>query len=502
MDNFLEQLFNHIKVIIEWILNIFIIFFSNLWDFIKYLWIQFINNPVAFIFLIVFIYLIIRIIIDLVREAILKKKLDDTKMDVKYEFGYTIYIFGKIRTGKTTLMCALQNVLTEVLQSLACQEITKTKEIITEANWEKVDSTCAALYAKRVGFRQATKYLITRYPQWLTGSYFDKINLTVSYEKLVENYVEASFALLENNYVISPKSTPIFNRITNTFSKEYCFDSLKLKEAFDNKKFTLSRYKTICFDEKGLDQDKKNTSTMANASVDDGYNEALKIFGNAGKEVMYLITTNQDFAQYLKSERSLMMSNVEVLGNRVYSRWKVLNSFLDHLRNIVNFNYTVSKFFHFGKLNRNSFIISNNIYKRQLRWIALRKKDLYSKSIIQYKCRLYADANCIGKQNTSTETYYEELNLYFPITYAFGNIDSHIYSFIFDELMDNSLINYYEVDENKKDLSPEDKVELVKNMLDREEKALNKKRNKENLDQETKVYSAFDFKEKKEEGEK
>lgn len=487
MNEFIDKIFEFFEKVISFIVSLVSNIFSNISNLIVYIWNLFITHPLSFIICVWLAYLIVRLFIDLIRELRFRKALIDTEMNIKYKFGYTMYIFGPIRVGKTTLMAALQNILTKELRNVAIKNIQSVKEQIIEVDYRKVDEILEECFFQEVFYKDAARILQERFPQLLTGSINDKINLKIDYIKLLERYVEAYYSLLRNNYVYSPKVLPIFNRITHTWSMKYEGSNLKLKEAYDNQDFNITRYSIICFDEKGLDQDKKNTSTFANASVDDGFNEALKIFGNAGKELMYLITTNQEYSQYLKSERTLFVSNIEVCSNRVLPRFKILMILITYLKNIVNFIYFWAKFFHFGSINRNSYVNKKNIFKRALRRLALWQSDVYSKAIIRYDIKLYKDGSSIGKENAPGKENYEELSLYFPVTYAFGNIDSHIYSFIFDELMDESLIQYYSNDVNSQDLSPEEKIDLVNNLLNRKEKAIEKKRNSKKTEEDLEI---------------
>ena len=474
----IDKILNFIKSIIEFIISFFVSIASSIWDLLVFIFNLFIKHPVGFILCILAFYYLIVILIDLVRHFRYKQAFNNTVALVKYEFGHSIYCYGPIRSGKSTCMVALTHVFTYILQQAALETIQKTKNIIIKADWNKVDAYVKELYLNKINIQTAVLLLIDRFPQWLTGRYYSHINLIIDYEKLINSYVEAQYSILENNYVLSPRITPIYNRLTKTFSKTLIEPNLKLKEAYDKKVFALSRYKIICVDEKGLDPDKKNTSTMANASVDDGYNEGLKIIGNAGKETMYLITTNQDFFQYLRAERSLFTTIVEMKGIKILPRWKIVSKCLIHLQELVNFFYKISTAFKFTAIRKNAYRTNENIYKKFLRRITLWNDFIFSKAYICYSVNLYSSEQDIGKRNTSETTYYQEKKLIFPITYAFGNLDTHVYSFVFDELMKNSEVSFFDVPTNYQDLTDEDKAQLVQALLDRTEKAIEKKKRK------------------------
>ena len=487
----IDKIFNFIKSIIEFLISLFVTLFNQFWDLLVFIFNLFLSHPIGFILSILTVYYLVIIIIDIYHHTKYKIAFNNTVALVKYEFGYAMYLFGKIRSGKSTCMSALTHAFTYIIQGNAQETIAKVKGIIIKADWSKIDSLVNQLYQERINYQIAANVLIERFPQWLTGKHFSKINLDVSYQKLIESYVEAMYALIENNYVLSPRITPIYNRITKTFSKTLIEPNLKIKEAYDSNTFGLSRYKIICVDEKGLDPDKKNTSTMQNASVDDGFSEGLKIFGNAGKETMYFITTNQDFKQYLRSERALFPVIIEMKGLKILPRWKILSKLIKHLNSITQFNYSVITFFHFGKIRKNSYLVNENIFKKIFRKLNSWNDYIFSKSYILYDVNVYTSEEDIGKKNTQETKYYKEEKLIFPITYAFGNLDTHVYSFVFDELMKNSNISFFDIPTNNPDLSEEEKAELVKALLDRSEKAIEKKRKKkeEIVDQELPIES-------------
>ena len=141
---------------------------------------------------------------------------------------------------------------------------------------------------------------------------------------------------------------------------------------------------------------------------------------------------------------------------------------------IVKVFYRFIAFLHFNRISRENFLNRNNVFKKINRFFVEKDNKLFAKSVIIYDINNYHSVDDIGKENTEANCYYKKLKLYFPITYAFGCIDTHIYAHIFDKLIESSFVSSFDVYCNRKNLSEEEKCDEMKRLLDRSLKAKNK----------------------------
>lgn len=416
------------------------------------------------------IIIIICFIISTLKDIYLKRKCIETEFVVRNKFGYTIYLTAPIRTGKTTLMSGLSHILTNVLIRLASNTIAKTKKIIIDIDYLEFDSFIKNCYSNKVAINECIEQSIENFSTSLNGSFEDPINRSIEYQTLIKQYVKASYALLTNNYVFASKETPFYNRITGTYRKKFDFKSMQLKEAYDNDLFMLSNYNIILEDEKGLDGKKKENKYMSSAAEDDGMPEFLRLIGNAGEETIYYITTNQNAKRWVTTERQLMTSSVLINGFRIHFKYSFYRKFLRLVNNIVNFFYRISIFFHFNQIKKSVYLSRFNRFKKMNRKLYLLDQKLFSKSVIEYKVSLYDNVENVGKKNTANAVYCEDLSLFIPLVYCFGNIDTHLYSFIFDILNENSKVDLFSSSADDGLMSDEEKQIVVENLLKRKKK--------------------------------
>ena len=115
-----------------------------------------------------------------------------------------------------------------------------------------------------------------------------------------------------------------------------------------------------------------------------------------------------------------------------------------------------------------------NLFKRLNKKLVYKDQELFSKSVIEYKVAVYDNVDDVGKNNTTTNIYYEDMVLYLPLTYCFGNIDTHLYSFIFDSLQASSKVTLFDSMEKTGILTNEEKAAVVSKLLTRKNKTKEK----------------------------
>ncbi|MGM9858933.1 MAG: hypothetical protein ACI311_06785 [Bacilli bacterium] len=469
-DVFEDPLLTLIKYILEKIAQFIQRLWKILFESVEFLFLLFFKYPSFFITL----FLILWFSVDWIMRLYYSKKINDTEVICNYELDKTIYLVAGMGGGKTTLMAALCNTYSKLYMYKAHSVIEKTKAIIIECNWNDINKIIDKCYDEHLYFKDTVFVLKNKYPSIFNFKRKDYINNEVDYENLIIDYVEAYYALRQNNFVYSPAVTPILSRITNNYSRCLDPDWLKLKVSFDNNIFGLSRYSVIAEDEKATNQDKKESDYQNNAKVDDGIPEFFRLIRNAGKGTMTYITCNQDAARWVSVERHLMFTNLSIQNFEIKRTHRPLMMFYGLLNGIVKLIYKFIAFLHFNKVAKENFLNRENAFKKINRFFVEKDNKLFAKSIIVYTVHNYHDIDDLGKENTEANTYYKKLKLFFPITYAFGCIDTHIYAHIFDKLIESSKVSSFDVYSNRKDLTDEEKYNEMKRILDRSLKAKNK----------------------------
>lgn len=462
MENFWETIQSIFESIFKFLENVFRTILNFLWDIVLFI----AKYPLATIFIIVLLYFVF----STSKDVIYYRKCKRTEYEVRSRFGYTIYLSAPIRTGKTTLMSGLSHILTNVLIRLAYGTKSKVKKIIVEADFMKIDESIRSCFVAKKSIQETLEFVLNENPILFSKTYKDPVDREKAYIRLLEDYIKAEYALLTNNYVFSAKETPFYNRITQTYRKRFDFKSMQLKNAFDDGVFQLSNYNIILEDEKGLNPGKKESQYMQAASEDDGMPEFLRIIGNAGQETIYYITTNQEAKRWLSTERHLMQTNILINDMKVISIHSFYRKVIALLNRIVHFFYQIAIFFHFSTLKKKVYCNRPNIFKRLNRKLFDLDQRLFAKNVIQYDVQIYENVDDVGKKNTVANVYYYEMSLYLPLTFCFGNIDTHLYSFIFDILEQKSHISLFDSLDDTAVLSDEEKSAVVDNLLVRKSK--------------------------------
>ena len=462
----MEKVWNFIVKIFNWLFGIVELAIRSILRFIGEIFLFIFKYPLAFITLSIFIYFIYSTIKDLKIYRACKR----TEYEVRAKFGYTIYLTAPIRTGKTTLMSGLSHILTNVLIRLAYGTKAKVKKIIIEADFIEIDKLITLCFQNKKSVYETIEKVIQTNPVLFSKSHQDPVDREKKYTLLIKDYVKAQYALLTNNFVFAAKETPFYNRITGTERKRFDFTSMQLKNAYDHQIFQLDNYNIILEDEKGLDGKKKETKYMTAAKEDDGMPEFLRIIGNAGQETLYYITTNQEASRWVSTERHLMTTNILIKEMSIITIHSFYRKVLLLLNKIVHFFYQIAIFFHFGTLKKRVYCNRPNFFKRINKKLNHLDQKLFAKSVIRYHVYVYSDVDDVGKNNTTANIYYEEMDLYLPLTYCFGNIDTHLYSFIFETLQQNSRVTLFDSLDDTGQLTDLEKETVVHNLLFRNKK--------------------------------
>ncbi len=459
MNDFIETFKKIVNIIFDFLQKFLISIFVFCWKVIVFI----AQHWLAFLF----IFIVLYFLNSTRKDLKYKRKCRLTENAVRTRFGYTIYLTAPIRTGKTTLMSGLSHILTSVLIRLANGVRNKTKRVLVESDFNQIDRQIERCFSEKKNIDETCNYLLENNAIGIKDFVYDPVDRELSYYNMLEDYVRASYSLLTNNYVYSAKETPFYNRITGNYRKKMDFTSMQLKNAYDNEKFIISDYSIILEDEKGLDGNKKESKYMTVAKEDDGFSEFLRIIGNAGRETIYYITTNQEAKRWVSTERNLMTTSILINEMEIIPVGMFYKRFLSLMNKIVQFFYTIAIKLRFKELKRQVYINRPNVFKRLNLKIVDMERRLFSKSVVRYKVSLYDNVDDVGKKNTTSNIYCEEMELYLPLLYCLGNIDTHQYAFIFDELRKKSKVSMFDTMEDTQQLTEEEKKEIVDNLLNR-----------------------------------
>lgn len=334
----------------------------------------------------------------------------------------------------------------------------------------EIDLIIDKFYKEKKPVKEVSEAIYEMYNSQLEKVHKSYINREIKYEDLMNDYVEARYALIRNNYVYALKGQEIYNRITENYSLVYDPKWTQWKDAWQDRDYRFPRYCVILWDEKNMDSEKKALGYFETFKNDDGTPEFLRAFGNAGKEERYMILTAQEAKNWVTFERRLVSSICEVRERRKININMLLRKIVNFAINIVNIIYRIAVFFKFTKIRKDNYINNSNIFRKMLKKLNSAIDYLDYKCYLRFDVSLYDNMDDLGKHNTSTRKYSDDLSLYFKTYYAWGNIDTWQLSYMDDELIKRSEYSIFEVDEGQRYLSPEEKFESTKNYLSKEKK--------------------------------
>ncbi len=460
MNEFIEGILDFVKDILNSFFNAINSIFSYILFLIK-------TYPVELLFLLILVFILSKFIRDLIVRSNMAHKSVETEINLREKLGYIILIFGKIRVGKTTLMSALAHVIVKVLRYNAYSKCEHVKSIILNVDWLEIDKLINELYEKNVPVKDASDIVFNNFETQLSKSHYSYVNREITYESLMLDYIEARYALIRNNYIYSLKEQVMYCRITNNYSLVYDPKWTRWKDAWQDRDYRFPKYCVILWDEKNMDPNKKALGYHDAYKEDDGTPEFLRAFGNSSKETRYLIFTAQEAKNWVTLERRLVSSIVEVRGRKKINIWSLSRFIINRIIKLTNLIYRIFIFFKFTKIRKDNYINNYNVFRKILKWLDSRLDYLDYKCYLRFDIALYDNMDDLGKKNTSTSTYCDELSLYFPTFYAWGNIDTWQLSYLDDELIKRSEHTIFEVQEGQRFLTQDECEQFTKSYLDR-----------------------------------
>lgn len=396
-------------------------------------------------------------------------------------FGLYSVITGNIGAGKTTMEAALDNMLAKVLQQKASQKVEFVMEVFGDLDFSFVDSIISLAYLDvHISNTDAILHWCTEdsegeyvddfvrkerkvLREYLSGRYYYDGLFPVSYTSLFRDYIEARVALIRDNYVFYP-----LRGFYCWFNDRWAMDAspgmIDIKERRDAADFSIQRYTVITEDEKAL-SGKVSTNYAQVAKDDGGGKDFLRLIRHFGKGTIYYLCTSQDFTRIVAEERELATGIFRVERRDEVPPIRPDFIVIDLLKAVVSGIYgirirmlrksnaarliSVMKEISVRKdaglpaskeLNDLAQKLSADPLEKPSRMrsflgrLSRRRSILLSDSFIRYRGRYWTSADDVGKPLNECSSFCTSFDFFFPISWAYGSIDTWQFQVFYDRL--------------------------------------------------------------------
>lgn len=381
-----------------------------------------------------------------------KNRYQQSIVYIKQVLGYLITIFGKIRTGKTSLASSIIHIYTLLFQGELTEMINKTKIMFKSVDFNVLDHFIFEAFEEngfdhKQDFDAVTSLVIQYFNLDPDGHYYDFIK-DKSVKELIYDYVFGVYVLfIRNNYVMSNIS--IYNRITGNYSFQLETRWLEVRNAYNNMDFGIDDYMILFIDE--ITDDKSASMWNQDAKDESGYKEYLRKFGRYHQERNRLLSTKQDAFDEVRKNRNLTQSNIH-LSERVkttntnrllfalvslpirfriclykgFTVFRFLLKVLIRPKMIKGFKQHFAAFYdyNFARIN-----FERNMMNRIFFW----DQFLFSFGFNVYKIKNYDDIEEVGKKDLG-----EEFVVITPTIHGFGTYETHLAKHDFKQLKQRS----------------------------------------------------------------
>lgn len=388
------------------------------------------------------------------------------------QFGLITYVCGNIGVGKTTLAAAISNMLAKIKHDRAQKKLDEVRLTFRDLDFNPIDRVIEEAY--RAGTVDTDKFvdeLIRQIPT--LGDYIkDRFHYAglypIPYRTMVNDYVEAYVSMLRDNYVYFTMGK-FYSWYSDAWAMKYFPEMIDIKDRYLESDYSIDRY-TVMFEDEKTVSDKVSTNFTTVAKEDGGGDIFLRLLRQIGKGTIHYLSTAQDFERVVKQERELatgilyvsdrkeieLFSFVETflyLVNMLIKGWsKLLEEYVTLIR-ADRANRAMKKLELAGKFK----LLPPEKYRR----IIARKDVDFSKetspirsvlsrldrhfqmvfasSFIRYRGNYYTTASDVGKEKENCIGSVLELDLCFPISFAYGSTDTFGFATINDFLISNSV---------------------------------------------------------------
>lgn len=410
-------------------------------------------------------------------------------------FGLYSVITGNIGAGKTTMEAALNNMLAKVLQQKATQTVSSVMEAFGDLDFSFVDRIISIAYfdvrisntdaildwcvndseGEHVdGFVRKERRTIREY---ITGRFHYDGLFPRPYVSLFRDYIEARVALLRDNYVFYPLRG-FYCWFNDRWSMDASPGMIDIKERRDSRDFSIQRYTVITEDEKAL-SGKVSTNYAQVAREDNGGKDFLRLIRHFGKGTIYYLCTSQDFTRIVAEERELATGIFRVERRDEVAPIRPDFIVLELMRAIVSGIYTLKVKL---KRKRNESRLKSVAAEIRMRadaglprkealdelaqslsvdpsekpsrmrsllgGLSRRKSVMFADSFIRYRGRYWTNAEDVGSPPSECSSFFTAFDFFFPISWAYGSIDTWQFSVFYDSLSLESIGHQECVDPN------------------------------------------------------
>lgn len=385
-----------------------------------------------------FVYCLIELIGNRSTKLFCSLQVMKTYRFCRDRLGKLIYFIGHVGAGKTTMMCGISNVLTDVLIDNAKRKRIEIIDMFPQVDFSVIDGICKGYIDQGI---YNTAVILLRV---MEEDGFDKVfdgyqDTYLGYHRnydLLTDYVDATVAILLNNYVYYLASR-FYSPVTNNYALEYDYDSIKIKDRHEMKDYKIMRYKIILEDEIAA-SDSIASNYVQIAKSDAGKSLFQRFIRHLGKGTIYFLTTSQEFTRAVAEERRLATSSFDIYSIRRVSCNSLIKSIYKLIINYCEFYTNLVKAFLGQDLIR-KFEYSGKTLKKLKLWANHKLYYWNATDYLVYEGIHYTNPNDVGKNLKNCEREAEKFKFVFPIQYCFGSVDTYDFSIIHDYLLLESL---------------------------------------------------------------
>lgn len=372
----------------------------------------------------------IRCYFDYVHRMECVQACEDSYYFINNELSYIIGVEGTVGAGKTSLVvgCSQYNALNDFHR--AGEKKQWIQSIVPYVDYSYLEHVIDLLYEASATPKAVYDGCLQddNLRHWFHGVYDDYINKTPLPE-LLRTYIDAHCAILRNQFVGA--NIGIFCPITKTWSFQFEYRDLEIKEESTRKNYLFPKYTTIVEDE-ALLSIYKNTNSFSDTS-DTGLDLSLRLIRHLSKETSRIYSTAQSVSRMTKLIRELSTNFIHVNGYEIVGQLKTKDRRLAgkerHLQEEL--------------ARKDSWLRPSDLKNKAFR-IHQERKRLFAGSYLCYTVTIYSSLEDLGKKIDNCECPATERELCFPLTWIFGCYQTHEFKFI-DEILEG-LSNRKEID--------------------------------------------------------
>lgn len=370
--------------------------------------------------------------------------------------GYVIAIVAKIRTGKTTLLSGLSHVFQLIIINKNNKIMEDIRDILYYINFNELEYIIIDQFTNdNQDLNYITDVIIDYFELDGNRLYYDFLEFK-PIKQLIYDYVEAFYVVnIRQQYVYS--KTYVYSHITHKPNLKYDLNWTKIKEAYNNKNYSIFDNMIELIDEYSDDFGYGNN--WNDIKDETGAREYRRKYGHLHKEKNFFIYTKQDSSDEVKKIRNLTQSHLYITEKvKVVNNFSLLNNFLQKLYELPNkiniYRFTIQAMIkgYFTKEKRESYIdykLKETKFGKKFQYkIFTIKRFLFSLSYCQFIIRNYYNEEDVGKENTENKHYYDPLRFVIPLKYCFGTFTRFEFNYIQQQLIENTNIDFEDLIES------------------------------------------------------